>query len=282
MVPPKVMDPSGREKAPNTRSNKSGAHKAEGDPEADDAPINMTELTSAIQKVMMESLSNPEVIQVLSRSLSDDVVQRVTGKLQDSLAHNTELLQSIENKIESTMEKVNKLESDVSVLKSKVKPIDGLVTEVRRLETNMSQETDDIRQYLRRNNLRIFGIPESNDESTDQLVLKVARDIDVPMKLSDIDRSHRVGKPGGQHPRAVLCKFVSYAVRRQFIAKRRQLKGSSVSIKEDLCRARLVLFNHAVTKYGMRNVWTNDGDILVNNGNKIQRISSMSQLNQGN
>lgn len=278
MVPPK-MDPSSRDKAPLTRSSTlSGGHKAENESGADDAKVNMGELTSVIQQVMMESFANPKVISVLSRSLSDNLVRQVTGKIQDSLHVNTEILQSIESKIDRTVEKVNKLESEVMALNSKVKPIDGLVSEFRRLETNLTQESDDIRQYLRRNNLRIFGLPESPGESTDQLVVKVAKDLGMTMTLSDIDRSHRVGKPGGQHPRAILCKFVSYAVRRQFLANRKQLKGSKVAIKEDLCRARLVLLNHAINKYGMRNVWTNDGDILVNHENRIHRISSMSQL----
>ena len=60
---------------------------------------------------------------------------------------------------------------------------------------------DDLEQYTRRTNIRIYGIPESNVENggpredTDNLAMNfVKEELGVGLKPEDISRSHRVGK----------------------------------------------------------------------------------------
>ena len=52
-------------------------------------------------------------------------------------------------------------------------------------------------------------------EDTDDIVLKIASDIGSDLQLHEIDRSHRVGKPGEHRtrPRDIIVKFTSYRAR---------------------------------------------------------------------
>lgn len=63
----------------------------------------------------------------------------------------------------------------------------------------------------------------------------------VSINLSDIERSHRVGKcgtSGNNKPRPIILKFVSYRIREQIFRQKKKLKGSKLSIKEDVTKAR--------------------------------------------
>ena len=83
------------------------------------------------------------------------------------------------------------------------------------------------RQLTRLNStvgLRIAGIPESLGEDTDEQVLDLAQDIDVDIFLSDIDRSHRVGKPRTHKPRDIKVKFATYRARRKMLKARATTK----------------------------------------------------------
>ena len=94
---------------------------------------------------------------------------------------------------------------------------------------------DNAEQYSRRNCLRISDVPENNDEVTDNIVLDLATAIDADIKLEDIDRRHRLGKPKSRdssddtpaRPRDMIVKFSTYRAR-QKVYKARALTKQRV------------------------------------------------------
>jgi len=124
-------------------------------------------------------------------------------------------------------------------------------------------KVDDIEQRSRLENLRIFGIPEKPGEQTDQLVIDVASKIGVTLTSSSIGRSHRVGpkKPGSK--RAIIVKFVSFADRQKMFTAKKQLKGTNITIKEDLTAARQAVLKKAMEKFSDCPVWTRNGVIII-------------------
>ena len=56
----------------------------------------------------------------------------------------------------------------------------------------LESQADQAEQYSRRNCLHISGIPEETGENTDNIVQKIANDIESDVRPQDIDRSHRV------------------------------------------------------------------------------------------
>lgn len=80
--------------------------------------------------------------------------------------------------------------------------------EISRLETEVMERLDEREQYSRRNNIRIFGIGEEDEEDTNQHVINVAANLNLNLEHCHIDRSHRIGKVGDK-PRPIIAKFVS-------------------------------------------------------------------------
>ena len=169
---------------------------------------------------------------------------------------------SLQEAISGLMDEVNELKEEII---SKDHRIDELKSDCSGLEIRL----DDLQQYGRRNNLRIFGVKESSTASTDARVLAVVKTMGVDLPVSAIDRFHRLGKPGNNdQTRPIIVKFVSYADRNRVFMAKRQLNGTEVTVREDLTKMRLDILKEAVKAYSMKKVWTSDGVIKVNVGLK--------------
>ncbi|KAE8741065.1 hypothetical protein FOCC_FOCC013403 [Frankliniella occidentalis] len=137
---------------------------------------------------------------------------------------------------------------------------------------SLNYKCEELEQYGRRNNVRIFGIAEQRNENTDQLVLDLAKKLKVNIQLNNIDRSHRVGKPMGSTPRPIIVKFTSYASKKAVFQAKKLLKGTRTTVREDLTRERLALLKEAIRNYSEKNVWTSDGVIMIKVGENTRPL----------
>lgn len=210
------------------------------------------QFAALVKTVVREILEQPSFLAVIAEAVTKKVVET----LQETMDFNGH--------------KISELESQLAECKQ----------ENLRLHKELSCQLDDLQQYQRRNNIRIFGLEERAGEDTDQLVLKVASDIGADITLADLDRTHRVGPkvPGNTRPRPIICKFVSYAKRREVFSKKRQLRGSGVTIREDLTTARLELLKSAANKYGPKNTWSTDGSVFVVVQGVRKRIAGVADI----
>lgn len=200
---------------------------------------------ASIQACLKELLS--------SDSLIDKLVSKMTTRLESIVAEATT------KSLTAVLDRVAELEKQVTTLQERVSTLD----------TSLKLRSDDLEQYQRRNNLRVFGIPETNGEDTDKLVTKMFKEklgVDVP--VSRLDRSHRVGRkldprPGQDvRPRPIIVRFMSYQDRRQVFSAKKRLKSTGFSIREDLTSARVELLQMAAERFGRDRAWTLDGRIL--------------------
>ena len=153
--------------------------------------------------------------------------------------------------------------------------VDSQLDRTKAIEETANQ----LEQYSRRSCVRIFGIKETDGESTDTIVCDLAnKKMDVPLSTSDIDRSHRVGKrvPNSVHPRPIIVKFVSYRTRTTFIKARRKLKGSKITVQEDLTAKNQEIYRKTYKSAKVESAWTVDGRVfaLVNTtgGKKMKKL----------
>lgn len=221
--------------------------------------------TDPLPTTMASSIAKSDLEQMISDCLSDE---RFIGKLIVNLAAKVRegVVEALTDSLREAKEEINQLKSQVSSLKS----------DLVQLELRATNRSDDLEQYTRRNNLRVFGIPEVAGEDTDAAVAKVFKEkmnIDIP--IEKIERSHRVGKKigpaedGRPRWRPIIVRFISYRDRRRVFQAKKQLKGTEVSVREDLTAQRAEVLRAAVAKYGVRNTWTLDGRVLwVHNGVK--------------
>ena len=102
----------------------------------------------------------------------------------------------------------------------------------------------------------MHGIAETNDENTEDLVLKTINEkLDIEITENEIDRCHKVGKKkDGQKPRPIIIKLTRYNARKKVFASNRKLKGTGVSTTESLKAKRMEQLNKAREEHGFTNV----------------------------
>lgn len=197
----------------------------------------------------------------------------VSASLIESILTSDVFISKIAQVVSEAVEK--KLEVLVSryeeKLLEKTKEIDDL-------KLQLEERTDELEQYQRRNSLRIFGEPERDGEDTDCIAINVAKKIGVQLDLSDIDRSHRVGRKTNGGTRPIIVKFTSYRKRREMFSSKRNLKKTGITIREDLTRMRLEVLKKAVERFGQQNVWTTDGVVIVKVRNSKVRVRTIAEL----
>ena len=191
----------------------------------------------------------------------EDAVQKEFSKLMDRMDEQQSQLMDLEVENKAQAQEIAKLKAIVEKQQSEL--------------GNLRHSSDELEQYSRRNCLQFFGIPESEKESTDDLVCGIINNrLGVTVTTTDIDRSHRVGNPNkppaannGRHgvnrPRPIVVKFVSYRTRHLVISNRRLLKGTKVVIQEQLTKKNRELLSCAVKHPKVETAWTSDGRVIA-------------------
>ena len=149
----------------------------------------------------------------------------------------------------------------------------------------LAVQIDDLEQYTRRTNIRIYGIPESTDASEDIDALSTnffSNELGIDLTPADISRSHRVGKRGTK-PRPIIVRLTKHNTKVQILRKRRQLKINKRphNIQEDLTLPRReILRSLKNIEEGIINkVWTADGVIFFlpsSHTSTIERCTTMT------
>lgn len=203
-----------------------------------------------------------------------EAVQKEFARLYDRLDEQESRLMDVEVENKSQAKEIARLSS--------------IVDSQRRTMDNLRITTADLEQYSRRNCLQFFGVREENNESTDDLICRIANDqLGLSITKDDIDRSHRMGnlnkepiakdgRPAPKRPRPIVVKFVSYRTRHSVISRRRVLKGSSIVIQEQLTKANLYLLNIVKKKKNVETAWSSDGRVIAKvaatNGRTINKV----------
>lgn len=217
-----------------------------------------------IQEAVISCLTNDMFI--------NKVVSRLTERVRDAV-------------VEALSQSLKEAHSRIDSLSGEVK---NLRVELQRIELRTQEKEDELEQYQRRNNVRIFGVPEVQGEVTDELVLNIFREtIGVDLPLNSIERSHRVGAPRvprevdkAPRPRPIIVRFQSHRDRREIFAKKKALKGSGMVLREDLTPRRAEVLRRAVERHGVRKVWTVDGRVVWLDANgKRTSATSLEGLN---
>ena len=196
----------------------------------------------------------------------------------------SEIVGLVKGTVDGVLDSLNEQVSKLELTNKKLVEENGLLRQ--RVET-LEGRVGKVEQYSRRNCLHISGINEEPLENIDNVVLKLAADIDADVELPEIDRSHRLGVPtkARSKPRNIIVKFAKYRSRQTFYKKRTLLKQkghNGVFVNEDLTNFRNGLLYNArrLVKVDLvKGAWSSDGNILVkDNNDKVHRINTISDL----
>ena len=209
------------------------------------------------EEAFSDGLNSPELAKLLVNCLKSIKIQE-----KELFTFHEEAKESQIKVIESfefMSAKFDDLEKEIKKKDGKINQLEKTIENLVEKQKTLSSEIDGLEQYSRRNCLVLNGVNESNEE------------VGVKIKEDDLDRSHRLGKPKRKDnkPRPIIVKFARYAVRREIFMNKRKLKGKRLLITESLTSSRMQLLGDAQRKYGVRNVWTSDGRVMVKENDKI-------------
>ena len=147
--------------------------------------------------------------------------------------------------------------------------------------TELYDLQDNLQQYTQKNSLEIHGIPEEAYTTTEEVVLKLADALDMPVNPQDIEISHKLRRKG---VKPIIVKLINHKVKTKLYKSRTKLRNVKVSslfpASTAMTRAtseKIYLFE-SLTSYRkkivnraneMRNnglilsIWTMDGKIFV-------------------
>jgi len=119
-------------------------------------------------------------------------------------------------------------------------------------QTKSEKQLDNLEQYGRRENIEIHGIAWSDNECTNSIAKKVAKDLNVKLEDSDISTSHRLFTKGKslnknqnpsnknikqfnpeseRHPPNIV-RFTNRDKRNELFTKRQKLNSNSSMMKK--------------------------------------------------
>ena len=107
----------------------------------------------------------------------------------------------------------------------------------------LSLKNDDLEQYSRKENVRIHGFPETDDnEDKVTLVVNLVQKVGVQIDEKHISVAHRL--PGNRYakkPRTIIVKFVRRTTKNNLMRKKANLRntdGPNIFMTDDLTRLR--------------------------------------------
>ena len=226
------------------------------------------------------------------------------AKLSDSVEYLRSQLLTLQLENESLRKEVSEAKDREDKLKSKLE-------EVKCTADLADRRSEELSVYMRRNNLRIFGIDEAGRDGKEETpeecegrVLKLFRDkLKVKVERGDIEALHRLGtrKPQPQRrtpgsspgsstqqqqqqgaPRGIIVRFVSRRVRDSVLYARRLLRGTRALIVEDLTpRTYSLLCKVREDTAVCKQAWTKQGTVVMKtvSGN-IVTVKSLADLKE--
>lgn len=199
----------------------------------------------------------------LSRSEKAEIIELIKETL-------TTLTEDITLKISNEVSK--KIEQKIASIFASY---EDKILHLEKEYTALSNKMDALEQYTRSNTIRVYGIPERNNEDTRAVVItSLAGKMNCAIEGQLIDRCHRIrvknSNVATNKAPPIIVKFVSCTAKDVILKNRRQLKGSGITIAEDLTGYRYKLFRMAIDKIGPKNVWIYNGNIFARyKGNRI-------------
>ena len=135
------------------------------------------------------------------------------------------------------------LKKEVTILKTKIDEKDTKLTELKQQINTETQKRakviNDHEQYSRVNNVRIHGLPgdipnETSGQTADKVLYMVNKKLNQNMPYHEIDIAHRLGEFKHGSSRSVIVRFVRRQTKSNIMSIKKKLKGSGISIFDDL------------------------------------------------
>ena len=138
-------------------------------------------------------------------------------------------LNEINSTVKGLIEEIRYLKQEVVQNKLEISQLKVENEKLKQMANLSIYKIDELEQYDRRENLRIHGIQETDSDRDDgeEVVMKIAEELNIGITALDIQRAHRLGKRNSNSvakPRPIIVRFISYKKRNEFMYAKSKLK----------------------------------------------------------
>ena len=209
-----------------------------------------------------------------------------TSSLNESFLELRTALETMESELfdlRNTVEKTAKELIDTQRENKSLK--EALITEQYKTDY-LQRELNDVCQYSRKNNVRVFGVNDTNAKEdasiSEQVVSQIIRDkLKINLAPWEIEVAHRLGHftPGKSRP--IIVRFQTRKAKNKVMASRRNLKGSRISISDDLTQTNVHRLHKLKELSCVSDAWYNNGKFYAKHqSGKIIHVLSATPLNE--
>ena len=158
---------------------------------------------------------------------------------------------------------------------------ESLVTENVSLREDLKacqRQVNDMEQYGRRWNLKIYNVEDNRKESTNETKDKALQVFNNTMGLKvaaqDIEACHRLPATDNSKRRAIIVRFRDRGVRDTVWNNKTTLKNKGVSLSEDLTVANAKMLKEAYKHEHCKSTWSMSGKCYarLQNGHRVRLL----------
>ena len=195
---------------------------------------------------MSSSFMDESTVKLLIKNALDAAVKQLR----------TDLTALVKQTVTPLCTKMAELETENSKLKANIGTMHEEIVEMRQLTMQCQSELNDLQQYTRKSNVRVFGVNEEFGENCKTKVNDILK-TKLHLKLGDdvIEVAHRAGLQRDNKARGILVRFHRRDTKYTVMKARKQLRGTGISISEDLTTANLRLLKDTKGHPRIEDVW---------------------------
>ena len=198
-------------------------------------------------------------------------------RLRTSLTNRMDKLEGAVFNLENDRDQ---LKTEMTQLKKENADLHQQLNQQTKATADLKRGLNDQEQHGRQWNLRVYGVKESPGETAEDCRERCralfSTQLGVPTEMSDIEVAHRSGKPAtlgsDARPRPIIARLFSRRHRGEVLSVRKKLKGSGVSVGEDLTLANYKLLRSVSNHSATMSSWSSGGKInaRLKNGKKVR------------
>ena len=172
-------------------------------------------------------------------------------------------------------------ETVIQNLKQEIAEAKTVSNDVEILKVRVEEQkaaSEKLEQYTRKENVKIFGLNESENENLEEKVVILSKEAGVDITSNDISVCHRL--PGnGSGPRPVIVKFVRRKTKASIMKSKKNLRTKpdyqNVYVSDDLTSTRMKIVKGLRNEESASKVWTIDRKIycVLNTDGKETKLT---------
>lgn len=190
---------------------------------ADSNPDSIASLQTGMEGISKQIQALQKDLKAELKTFKEEITAQVTREISDLKADIEQKFATVSNDIQEQNEKIDATLTRTEEVEAWSSEANTVLLEVLREQNRIRDKLEDLESRSRRNNLRIYGIPEDTEKGQTLTFVKdwLNTELSIDADLQ-IQRAHRALAPkpkADKPPRSVIVNFLQYSVKELVLTK---------------------------------------------------------------